>query len=137
MLTEEVQDEVALAWSCHHEEQNWNNELQVSIISLVPLLKDQSRYVTTTKDAMDKIKDTTEFFNPGRTPVTAADHESLCPTLQDCKLLAKLSNGDVVAQEFKYHTCCLVLLYNREGGHLNKVASQCRASNSVDPHVHR
>jgi LPS O-antigen subunit length determinant protein (WzzB/FepE family) len=29
-------------------------------------------------------------------------------------LLAKLSAGDVIAQEFKYHPACLVALYNRE-----------------------
>ncbi len=34
--------------------------------------------------------------------------------LSDGKLLAKLSTGDVVAQEMKYHHTCLVALYNRE-----------------------
>lgn len=34
--------------------------------------------------------------------------------LNDGKLLAKLSGGDVVAQELKYHTACLTGLYNRE-----------------------
>lgn len=34
--------------------------------------------------------------------------------LQDKELLAKLSAGDVVAQEFKYHCKCLTALYNRE-----------------------
>ena len=38
--------------------------------------------------------------------------------LSDMKLLAKLSAGDVVAQEFKYHPACLVGLYNRERAHL-------------------
>ena len=38
--------------------------------------------------------------------------------LSDMKLLAKLSAGDVVAQEFKYHPACLVGLYNRERDHL-------------------
>jgi hypothetical protein len=33
--------------------------------------------------------------------------------LQDQKLLAKLSEGDLVAIEAKYHPACLVLLYNR------------------------
>lgn len=34
-------------------------------------------------------------------------------TLQDTDLLAKLSAGDLVAQEAKYHPKCLVSLYNR------------------------
>ena len=38
--------------------------------------------------------------------------------LSDEKLLAKLIAGDVVAQEFKYHSACLVGLYNRERDHL-------------------
>ena len=32
---------------------------------------------------------------------------------------AKLSAGDVVAQELKYHSTCLVGLYNRERAHLH------------------
>ena len=35
-------------------------------------------------------------------------------TISDGKLLAKLSAGDVVAQELKYPPTCLVALYNRE-----------------------
>ena len=34
--------------------------------------------------------------------------------LNDGKLLAKLSGGDVVAQELKYHSACLIGLYDRE-----------------------
>lgn len=41
-------------------------------------------------------------------------------TLQDQKLLAKLSVGDVVAQELKYHVTCLASLYNKERAHLRK-----------------
>lgn len=33
--------------------------------------------------------------------------------LQDQRLLAKLSGGDLIAQEAKYHLSCLVSLYNR------------------------
>lgn len=40
-------------------------------------------------------------------------------TLSDGRLLAKLSAGDVVAQEMKYHPPCLVALYNRERSFLN------------------
>ena len=40
-------------------------------------------------------------------------------TLNDGKLLAKLSAGDVIAQELKYHPACSVALYNRERAFLN------------------
>ena len=33
--------------------------------------------------------------------------------LQDKKLLAKLSAGDIIAQELKYRTSCLIRLYRR------------------------
>ena len=41
--------------------------------------------------------------------------------ISDGKLLAKLSAGDVVAQELKYHPTCLVALYNRERAHLHEL----------------
>ena len=34
--------------------------------------------------------------------------------LNDGRLLAKLSGGDAIAQELKYHVMCLADLYNRE-----------------------
>ena len=48
-------------------------------------------------------------------------------TLGDRRLLAKLSAGDVVAQELKYHPGCLVALYNRERAHLNSQETQQNA----------
>ena len=39
-------------------------------------------------------------------------------TLNDGNLLAKLSGGDVVAQELKYHPACMVALYNKERDYL-------------------
>ena len=48
-----------------------------------------------------------------------------CTTvLQDEKLLAKLSAGDVVAQEFEYHPTCLTALYNEEKAVLNQQKSK-------------
>ena len=38
-------------------------------------------------------------------------------TLNDEKLLGKVSGGDAIAQELKYHSTCLVGLYNRERAH--------------------
>ena len=42
-------------------------------------------------------------------------------TFSNGKLLAKLSAGDVVAQELKHHPTCLVALYNRERAHLHEL----------------
>ena len=45
-------------------------------------------------------------------------------TLNDGKLLSKLSAGDVVAQEFKYHPRCLANLYNAERAHLKAIQQE-------------
>ena len=42
-------------------------------------------------------------------------------TLNDGKLLAKLSGGDIVALEVKYHLRCLQKLYNAERAYLNSL----------------
>ena len=44
--------------------------------------------------------------------------------LQDENLIAKLSAGDVVTQEFKYHPTSLKALYNKERAVLNKQKSK-------------
>ena len=62
MLAEEVQDEMALTWSCHYLEQKRKNEFPVSITALLPHLKEQSHYVATIQHAIDKIKGTTGFL---------------------------------------------------------------------------
>ena len=41
-------------------------------------------------------------------------------TLNDEKLMAKLSGGDAIAQELKYHSTCLVGPYNRVRAHSSK-----------------
>jgi hypothetical protein len=45
-------------------------------------------------------------------------HHQCAHNLQDQNLLAKLSAGDVVAQEVKYHEACLTSLYNKKRAHL-------------------
>lgn len=49
--------------------------------------------------------------------------------LNDVKLIAKLSGGDVVAQELKYHPTCLASLYNKVRSHLS---TQEGSANSND-----
>jgi hypothetical protein len=40
------------------------------------------------------------------------------------KFLAVLSGGDVVAQELKYHYCCLTALYHKERAYLLTIENQ-------------
>ena len=49
-------------------------------------------------------------------------------TLNDGKLLTKLSGGDAIAQELKYHCACLITLYNRERSHLRKLEKSASAA---------
>ncbi|CAE1303156.1 unnamed protein product [Acanthosepion pharaonis] len=50
------------------------------------------------------------------------EHLNQCArALNDGKLLAKLSSGDVVALEVKYHLCCPQKLYNAERAYLNSL----------------
>lgn len=93
----------------------------------------QKRASSTARDAEDiKIK-SPRTSQPTKSVCFICEHESPMTTLREAmtmklndrvnecarnlsdeKLLAKLSAGDVVAQEFKYHAACLVGLYNRE-----------------------
>ena len=49
-------------------------------------------------------------------------------TLNDGKLLTKLSGGDAIAQELKYHCACLSGLYNRERSHLKPLGKESSES---------
>ena len=48
--------------------------------------------------------------------------------LGDKQLLAKLSTGDLVTQEAKYHTRCLVTLYNK--AHYSQTGSDQKDSHN-------
>ena len=53
-------------------------------------------------------------------------NECAC-NLNDGKLLAKLTGGDIVAQKLKYHRSCLTALYNnREGAHIATIAKESK-----------
>ena len=45
-------------------------------------------------------------------------------SLNDGKLLARLTGGDIVTQELKYHRSCLTALYNRVRAHPVTVAKE-------------
>lgn len=56
----------------------------------------------------------------------------------DGKLIARLSGGDTVAQEFKYHLSCLTVLYNKERPHLAAIKEQSQEQsreNEISPLV--
>ena len=52
--------------------------------------------------------------------------------LEDTRLLAKLSGGDIIAQESKYHVKCLASLYNKaRGTKLNEDPDQNDVNHSI------
>ena len=68
-----------------------------------------------------------EIVGTDREAMTKNMYERLnaCATLlQDMKLLAKLSAGDLVAQEVKYHLICLTSVYIRERAFLRQQRQQ-------------
>ena len=71
-LTEEYNDSLKLTWSSHHALLA-NEQFEIGISSLLPLLRDQSHDVATIKHSVDKIKDATSFLNPTQSPVVTAD----------------------------------------------------------------
>ncbi|KAJ8387355.1 hypothetical protein AAFF_G00157320 [Aldrovandia affinis] len=64
---------VDVTWSAHHASQKRGKPFEVSITSLLPLLRDQAHSVAAVKHVMDKIKEIVAFLNPGQVPVIAAD----------------------------------------------------------------
>ena len=72
-LTENATDAVSITWTVHHATQKRGKPFEVSISLLLPLIRDQAHSVATTKHAMEKIRDTVAFLNPGQTPVLVAD----------------------------------------------------------------
>ena len=72
-VTQEIDSEVNVTWSSHHASMRRGPNFEVTITSLLPLLREQAHSVATIRHVMDKIKDTTELLNPGKSPVIAAD----------------------------------------------------------------
>ena len=66
-------DTVSITWAVHHATQKRGKSFEVGISSLLPLIRAQAHYVATIKHAMEKIRDTVAFLNPGQTPVLVAD----------------------------------------------------------------
>ena len=68
-LTQTLDDEVNITWSTYHAEKKRGLEFEVSITSLLPLLRDEA----TVKHAMDKVRDAIAYLNPDQVPVITAD----------------------------------------------------------------
>lgn len=72
-LAENINDEVNISWSAFHASQKRSQDFEISITSLLPLLRDQAHSVATIKHVLNKVKDSVAFLNPGQTPVITAD----------------------------------------------------------------
>ncbi len=72
-VTEEIDGEVNVSWAAYHASKKRSSAFEVSIASLLPLLRNQAHSVATIRHVMDKIKDTVTSLNPGQVPVIAAD----------------------------------------------------------------
>lgn len=74
-VTEEVDGAVNFNWfSAHHAFKKRSPTFEVSIASLLPLLRDEAHSIVAIWHVMDKIKDTVALLNPGQVPVITADH---------------------------------------------------------------
>ena len=56
--------------------------------------------------------------------------QKMCRELQEHQLLAKLSLGDLIAQEAQYHIQCLANLYNR----VRELSSKAKSFDDLDVH---
>jgi len=95
-LTEVNQIETSdnITWSAHHTKKQRGPVFEVSITSLLPLLRNQVHSVATIRHVMDKIKDTVTYLNPIQYPVIAADRPIYVFAKQsgiDRKTMAKTS----------------------------------------------
>lgn len=62
-----------VTWSAHHASKKRGTPFEVSIASLLPLLRDEAHSVSTIRHVMDRIKEIVEFLNPGQVPAIAAN----------------------------------------------------------------
>lgn len=73
-ITESVDDDhVNLSWSAYHASMKRSSEFEVSITSLLPLLRDEAHSVATIRHVMDRVREIVSLLNPGQVPVIAAD----------------------------------------------------------------
>ena len=68
-------DDLNLTWAAYHSSklETLNRETPVNISALLPLFEDQAKSVAMTKHSMTIVRKTTNYLNPGQTPVIACD----------------------------------------------------------------
>lgn len=62
-----------VTWAAHHASKKRGTAFEVSVTSLLPLLRDPAHSVATVRHVMEKIKETISFLNPVQVPVMTAD----------------------------------------------------------------
>ena len=72
-LTQTADANVNITWAAHHISKNRGKAFEVSISSLLSLLRESAQSVSTVKQVMGKIKDTVAYLYPGQIPVITAD----------------------------------------------------------------
>ncbi|KAK4304447.1 hypothetical protein Pmani_023602 [Petrolisthes manimaculis] len=66
-------ERVDISWAAHHASMKRSPSFEVTITSLLPLLREQAHSVATICHCLDKIKEVVSHLNPGQVPVVAAD----------------------------------------------------------------
>ena len=72
-ITTEEMDKENLSWSSFYSSKKRGPTVEVSFTSLLPLFQEAAHSVAMIKHSMDKVKEITDFLNPGQTPVITAD----------------------------------------------------------------
>ena len=62
-----------VTWSTHHARKKRSPDFEVTIASLLPLLRDAAHTVATVRHVMEKIQEVVQYLNPGQIPVVTAD----------------------------------------------------------------
>ena len=68
-----MDSDITITWSAHHAEEKRGLEFEVSISTLLPLLRDEAHYVATVRHSMNKVKEAIAYLNQGQVLVITAD----------------------------------------------------------------
>lgn len=72
-LSDRSENAVSISWAAHHASQKRQAPFEISLSSMLPLFQEEAHSVAMIKHAMDIARATTQFLNPGQTPVLAVD----------------------------------------------------------------
>ena len=68
-----MDNDVNIIWSAHHAEEKRDLEVEVSLNTLLPLLRNEANSVATVRHYMNKAKEAKAYLNRGQAPVITAD----------------------------------------------------------------